>query len=488
MFSMFGPTVARKAVELSTEEIAAMLAATAPIDSDSSSDEKEGDEEYASKTASVDFASVPSAPQTRRVPVRTSVDEVVGARERLNSCSLSPGRSPKLMPVMNTIGEPRSLQHLSLESSAETTHMSFASAVNSLSPTRNQREQSSGKRSPPRRHEVVTLEEAEIGHIRRRSDPLQVNGNAVLCGGGINPVGSTKSTMIKQGSFTSLTLLESENGQLQVRKQLTRTKSTDAHDIAAEKTILVEIEILKQLMDVPFICHLRSNYVDAEDRQCLMLDYADGGNVSELISKHEGLEEAHAKQLLSQLVVGIQFLHLKGIAHRDLKPDNLLLKGSGNLLIADFGFAVAKVTAHQGASRGSSCGTLEYMAPEVARGFEHGYSVDLWSLGMIIYEMVIGKHLHSDGELLSSLELYTRVYKGEYFLSDAAIRRLSPQCYEVITHLLRVEPLDRLSAQALEETAFFKDVNFVEVRKQGEMSSKNAFDRASMSSDRPLSF
>ena len=48
--------------------------------------------------------------------------------------------------------------------------------------------------------------------------------------------------------------------------------------------------------------------MDAEERQCLMLDYADGGNVSELISKHEGLEEAHAIELLSQLVAGIQFL------------------------------------------------------------------------------------------------------------------------------------------------------------------------------------
>ena len=85
---------------------------------------------------------------------------------------------------------------------------------------------------------------------------------------------------------------------------------------------------------------------------------------------------------------------------------------------------------------------------------------------MIVYEMVIGKHLHSDGEILSPLELYTRVHKGEYFLSDAAIRTLSPECYEVITHLLRVEPLDRLSARALEETAFFKDISFVEVRRK----------------------
>jgi serine/threonine protein kinase len=84
----------------------------------------------------------------------------------------------------------------------------------------------------------------------------------------------------------------------------------------------------------------------------------------------------------------LHFLHSKGLIHRDLKPENLLIDKDGTLKICDFGWCVQ---ASDDEERGTFCGTLEYMAPEMLKANpNYGKEVDVWALGILLYELMHG--------------------------------------------------------------------------------------------------
>jgi len=83
------------------------------------------------------------------------------------------------------------------------------------------------------------------------------------------------------------------------------------------------------------------------------------------------------------------YLHSNNIIHRDLKPENILIDQDGHLKLTDFGLAKEKVSDDSKTS--SFCGTVEYMSPEMIKGEPYSFSTDLWSLGIILYDMLTGK-------------------------------------------------------------------------------------------------
>uniref|UniRef100_A0AC34FVY5 Protein kinase domain-containing protein n=1 Tax=Panagrolaimus sp. ES5 TaxID=591445 RepID=A0AC34FVY5_9BILA len=116
----------------------------------------------------------------------------------------------------------------------------------------------------------------------------------------------------------------------------------------------------------------------------LVMEYAAGGDLHDYIQK-KFLTEANGKSLFHQIVTGVQYLHSKRIAHRDLKPTNILLDSNGIVKIADFG--LSKVALNYGQMY-TNCGTSGYHAPEVlnVRGYD-GLKADMFSLGIILRDI-----------------------------------------------------------------------------------------------------
>lgn len=91
--------------------------------------------------------------------------------------------------------------------------------------------------------------------------------------------------------------------------------------------------------------------------------------------------------MIAQVALALSHLHEKNIIYRDLKPENVLFRKDGYILLADFGLATK---IEPGGLATSFCGTAEYLSPEMITGEGHNYSVDWWTLGILLYEMLVG--------------------------------------------------------------------------------------------------
>ncbi|CAF1935183.1 unnamed protein product [Rotaria magnacalcarata] len=197
-----------------------------------------------------------------------------------------------------------------------------------------------------------------------------------------------------------------------------------------------EIVIMKSLMH-PYIIRL---YEVMESRNLIYLvtEYAANGELLDLLVREKRLSEAKAKEKFRQLVLAIEYIHSKNIVHRDLKTENLLLDGRGNIKVADFGFAN---TFAPNKKLQTFCGSPPYAAPELFQCIEYSpEKVDVWALGVLLYIFVCG-HLPFDSNNLS--ELRKRVLSGQFRLPFY----ISSDCSSLISHMLTVDPEQRYTVK-----------------------------------------
>ncbi|KAM0786023.1 hypothetical protein ACM66B_006838 [Microbotryomycetes sp. NB124-2] len=150
-----------------------------------------------------------------------------------------------------------------------------------------------------------------------------------------------------------------------------------------------EIEVLKAVRH-PNIVRLY-DVIETEKYIGIVLEYASGGELFDHILAHRYLKERDAARMFAQLISGVAYLHAKGVVHRDLKLENLLLDRNRNCIITDFGFANRFRDATVDLMT-TSCGSPCYAAPElvVQDGKYIGTAVDVWSCGVILYAMLAG--------------------------------------------------------------------------------------------------
>ncbi|KAL2824156.1 hypothetical protein BDW59DRAFT_88891 [Aspergillus cavernicola] len=224
---------------------------------------------------------------------------------------------------------------------------------------------------------------------------------------------------VGEGEFGKVKLGWKRDGSVEVAIKLIRRDSLGSNPTRLPK-IYREISILRELSH-PNIVRLHE-MVETDRHIGIIMEYASGGELFDHILRNRYLKDNAARRLFAQLVSGVGYLHKKGIVHRDLKLENLLLDRNRNIIITDFGFAntfepndelseeieynltnkefVKRMrldkTNAKGARRGdlmqTSCGSPCYAAPElvVSDSLYTGRKVDVWSCGVILYAMLAG--------------------------------------------------------------------------------------------------
>jgi len=147
-----------------------------------------------------------------------------------------------------------------------------------------------------------------------------------------------------------------------------------------------EKQILQQI-DHPFIVHLRYAF-QTPAKLYLVLDFLSGGELFFHLSKEVKFSTKRAKFYTAELVLALGHMHELDIIYRDIKPENIVLDGEGHVQITDFGLAKSDVSSQNPTQ--TFCGTPEYLAPEIIKGKGHSKPVDWWSLGILLYEMLVG--------------------------------------------------------------------------------------------------
>ncbi|CAH0721603.1 unnamed protein product, partial [Brenthis ino] len=222
---------------------------------------------------------------------------------------------------------------------------------------------------------------------------------------------------------------------------LVRDKTTfEYHAMKAlEKVEVVKKKNIKQLnLEKKILQSITFPFLISLDFCCkdnlyiyLILPFVSGGELFTLIRKMGNLSEPLSQFYTAQMVLAIEYLHHCSIVHRDIKPENILIHESGFIKLGDFGFG--KTIKNR---TWTICGTPEYIAPEIILSKGYTYSVDWWSLGILIFEMIAGypPFYHSD-----TMTLYEKILSGAYKTPDY----MTPTCKSLIRHLLDVDPTKR---------------------------------------------
>ncbi|KAI5675467.1 hypothetical protein M9H77_06417 [Catharanthus roseus] len=142
----------------------------------------------------------------------------------------------------------------------------------------------------------------------------------------------------------------------------------------------------------------------------IVMEYVTGGPLSDKLSYWTKFNETEARRQFQQLIDAIDHCHCKGVYHRDLKPQNLLLDSKGNVKVSDFGLSALR--KQPGSLLSTACGSPSYVAPELLtqKAYE-GAAADVWSCGVILFEILAGYLPFEDSNLS---KLYRKIYRAEY--------------------------------------------------------------------------
>merc|ERR1712241_802851 len=176
------------------------------------------------------------------------------------------------------------------------------------------------------------------------------------------------------------------------------------------------------------------SYFEDSNFVYIVLELCRKRSLMELHKRRKAVTEPESRYFVHQILLGCKYLHDNKIIHRDLKLGNVFLNDSMEVKIGDFGLAT-KVD-YAGERKRTLCGTPNYIAPEVLTKKGHSYEVDIWSIGCILYTLLVGK---PPFETQTLKETYKRIRANEYHVPS----RVGPQAKNLIRQLLQDDPLKR---------------------------------------------
>jgi serum/glucocorticoid-regulated kinase 2 len=257
-------------------------------------------------------------------------------------------------------------------------------------------------------------------------------------------------SVIGNGSYAKVFLVKdkttNEYFALKILKKENVEKRRQEDKVLVERNILVDI-------DHPFVIKFKGSFQTLK-KLYFVLEYCPGGELFNLISKRKRFSEDQARFYAAQMVLALEHLHAKNIIYRDLKPENVLIDRKGYIRITDFG--LSRIDSNNANDAKSICGTPEYLAPEIILKLGYGKAVDWWTLGSIIYEMLVGLPPFYTND---RQQLFDKIK----FASPAYPTFLSPKAKSLLESLLKKTADKRLGFDAnnpVRNHPWFEDVNW----------------------------
>ena len=176
-----------------------------------------------------------------------------------------------------------------------------------------------------------------------------------------------------------------------------------------------------------------------------------------LYNEHDShLPEDEAKIIFSDLMEGIAYMHENNIAHRDIKLENLLMDETGTVKIIDFGSALDTVNCKDENEFSVICGTREYMAPEMLKETKYGTSVDIWSCGVVLYEL-LNRCTPFDSDVYKKKRKDVIKYMKNNTKDIHYSKRLSPEAIDLLKKCFELDPKKRINASDVLKHPFFQN-------------------------------
>ena len=225
-------------------------------------------------------------------------------------------------------------------------------------------------------------------------------------------------------------------------------KVMDKSSIKGEKLIDQinrEIEIMYKL-NHPHIIKLINHFED-DEKLYLLMPYASKGQLYSLLKRQVRFDQRTAAQYMREVIEAVRYIHSFSpkIIHRDIKPENLLLDDNYRVLLSDFGWSNF---LDDNEFRKTFCGTPEYLSPEMAKKSGHNEMVDIWALGVLMFEFLAGYAPFSGS---TPKELYSNIKKLKIHWPDD----FPPLAKNLITKILKLNPSERLNINEILDHAWF---------------------------------
>lgn len=226
-----------------------------------------------------------------------------------------------------------------------------------------------------------------------------------------------------------------------IQKSLISRCEIESHILSEKKTLMC--------MEHPFIVKLYQTF-NSDTRVYFLLEYIQGIEFFDLINKFKTFDMIEAKFYSACFIEIIEYMHERRIVYRDLKPENIIIDSDGYPKLVDFG--MAKIMKNR---TSTSLGTPSYMAPEVVKGMDYGLEADIWSFGVMLYQLITGK-LPFGCNSKNPMEIYNEICNKN--LDFDLVKNY--QGKDLLGKLLSKAPKNRGSAASIKKSAWFAKTDF----------------------------
>ena len=255
----------------------------------------------------------------------------------------------------------------------------------------------------------------------------------------------SKGRLLGKGGFAKCYEFRNiETNQITAAKVIAKSSLVKSR---AKQKLISEIKIHKALHHPNIVAF--EHYFEDSENVYLLLEICQNQSLNELLKRRKTLTEIEVQCYTMQIIKALKYLHSHRIIHRDLKLGNLFISDKMELKVGDFGLATK--LEFDGERKRTVCGTPNYIAPEILDGKTgHSYEVDIWSLGVIIYTLIIGK---PPFETNNVKETYKRIKMNSYSFPERAI--ISDAAKALIQDILVLDPTKRPSLDGILASDFF---------------------------------